>query len=193
MLISGPGPFVLRGVPALEAWHAWVSVPVCLLYEAALAGHTLLLSLGTDDKTFWAPVYQLLRLLAATDLVLATSTVTKALAMLWGLSGESSFGACLAQLFITHKSLVLLAMTVDCYMASYQPLCYRELLTQHVVGIVATVTVTLWPCSRDCLVVGSRHCPKYTMNTWVQLGWHVVIYAPTSGMDWLPCSLQPWT
>lgn len=130
-------------------------------------GCTLLLGLGPDDKIFWALVYQLLRLLAATDSVLATSTVTKALAMLWDLSGESSFGACLAQLFITHESSVLLAMTVDCYVATCQPPCYRALLTQHVVGIVATVTVTLWPCSRDCLAVGSRHCTISTVNTWV--------------------------
>ncbi|ELK09394.1 Olfactomedin-4 [Pteropus alecto] len=76
--------------------------------------------LCTSCSGFWQPM------------TLATSTVTKALAMLWSLSGESSFGACLAELFITHESLVLLAMTVDCYVVACQPLCYRALLTQHV-------------------------------------------------------------
>ncbi|KAL0629477.1 LOW QUALITY PROTEIN: Olfactory receptor 52H1 [Plecturocebus cupreus] len=66
------------------------------------------------DKALLAPMYQLLELLAAANFVLATSTVPKALAVLWGLSSEISFGACLAQLFAAHvasiaESSVLLA------------------------------------------------------------------------------------
>ncbi|XP_002708606.3 olfactory receptor 52D1-like [Oryctolagus cuniculus] len=151
VLISVPGPFVLLGVPGLEALHTWISVPVCLLYMAALAGNALLLWLVATDKALQAPMYQLLGLLAITDLILATSTVPKALAVLWGLSSEIPFGACLAQLFVAHvafiaESSVLLAMAVDRYVAICQPLRYGALLTQRVVGIVAVAAVTRGVC-----------------------------------------------
>ncbi|XP_007954356.1 olfactory receptor 52D1-like [Orycteropus afer afer] len=151
VLLSGPGPFVLLGVPGLEALHAWLSVPVCLLYMAALAGNVLLLGLVAADKTLQSPMYQLLGLLAFADLVLATTTVPKALAVLWGLSGEISFGACLAQVFVTHvafiaESSVLLAMALDRYVAICQPLHYAALLTQRVVGIVAVAAVARGAC-----------------------------------------------
>uniref|UniRef100_A0A8C6CU10 G-protein coupled receptors family 1 profile domain-containing protein n=1 Tax=Moschus moschiferus TaxID=68415 RepID=A0A8C6CU10_MOSMO len=139
-LSSGPGTFVLLGVPGMEALHAWLSVPVCLLYLAALVGNALLLGLVAADKALQRPMYQLLGLLAAADLVLATSTVPKALAVLWGLSGEISFQACLAQLFVAHvafiaESSVLLAMAVDRYVAICQPL-----------RIVAVAAVTRGAC-----------------------------------------------
>nr|XP_026256701.1 olfactory receptor 52D1-like [Urocitellus parryii] len=151
VLVSAPGPFVLLGVPGLEALHAWLSVPVCLLYMAALVGNALLLGLVAVDKALRAPMYQLLGLLAAADLILATSTVPKALAVLWGLSGEISFGACLTQLFVAHvafiaESSVLLAMAVDRYVAICQPLRYGALLTQRVVGIVAIAAVARGAC-----------------------------------------------
>lgn len=76
-LLSGPGPFILLGLPGEEALHAWISVPMCLLYMAALAGNALLLGLVAADKTLQAPMYQMLGLLAATKLVLAISTVPK--------------------------------------------------------------------------------------------------------------------
>ncbi|XP_049747310.1 olfactory receptor 52D1-like [Elephas maximus indicus] len=125
VLPPGAGPFVLLGMPGLEALHAWFSVPVCLLYMVALAGNSLVAA----DKSLWSPMYQLLGLLAAADFILATSTVPKALAVLWGRSGEISFGACLAQLFVTHvafiaESSVLLVMAVDHYVAICWPLCY---------------------------------------------------------------------
>ncbi|KAL1774198.1 olfactory receptor 52D1 [Sigmodon hispidus] len=149
--LSGPGPFVLLGVPGLKGLHAWLSVPVCLLYLASLVGNILLLGLVAIDKTLRAPMYQLLGLLAAADLILATSTVPKALAVLWGLSDEISFGGCLAQLFVAHvafiaESSVLLAMAVDRYVAICQPLRYGALLSQRVVGIVAVASVTRGAC-----------------------------------------------
>ncbi|KAL6088081.1 hypothetical protein STEG23_028938 [Scotinomys teguina] len=149
--LSGPGPFVLLGVPGLECLHAWLSVPMCLLYLASLVGNTLLLGLVAVDKTLWTPMYQLLGLLAAADLILATSTVPKALSVLWGLSSEISFGGCLAQLFVAHvafvaESSVLLAMAVDRYVAICQPLRYGALLSHRVVGIVAVAAVTRGAC-----------------------------------------------
>uniref|UniRef100_A0A8D2BEI0 G-protein coupled receptors family 1 profile domain-containing protein n=1 Tax=Sus scrofa TaxID=9823 RepID=A0A8D2BEI0_PIG len=154
VLVSEPGPFVLMGVPGMESLQVWLSLPMCLLYMAALEGNVLLLGLVAADKALQAPMYQLLGLLAAAHLVLATSTVPKAQAVLWGLSGEISFGACLAQLFVAHvafiaESSVLLAMAVDRYVAIRQPLRYRALLTQCVVGIVAAVAAVT---RDDCVV-----------------------------------------
>ncbi|XP_020917883.1 olfactory receptor 52D1-like [Sus scrofa] len=119
----------------MESLQVWLSLPMCLLYMAALAGNVLLLGLVAADKALQAPMYQLLGLLAAAHLVLATSTVPKAQAVLWGL-------------FIAESS-VLLAMAVDHYVAIRQPLRYRALLTQCVVGIVAAVAAVT---RGDCVV-----------------------------------------
>ncbi|KAF5918701.1 hypothetical protein HPG69_005737 [Diceros bicornis minor] len=152
VLISGPGPFVLLGVPGLVALHAWLSVPVFLLYMAALAGNALLLGRAAADKALRAPMYQLLGLLVATDLVLATSTVPKALAVLWSLSGEISFEACLAQLFVAHvafiaESSALLAMAVDHYVAILPASALQGTPDRYsVVGIVAVAAVTHGAC-----------------------------------------------
>ncbi|KAM7235828.1 hypothetical protein CapIbe_013014 [Capra ibex] len=150
-LSLGPGAFVLLGESGMDALHAWLSAPVCLLYLATLVGNTLLLGLAAADKALQRPMYQLLGLLTASDLVLATSTVPKALAVRRGLSGEISFQACLAQLFVAHvafiaESSVLWAMAVDCYMAMCRPLRYGALRAQCVVGIVAVAAVTRGAC-----------------------------------------------
>ncbi|XP_047609968.1 olfactory receptor 52B2-like [Phacochoerus africanus] len=151
VLVSEPGPFVLMVVPGMDSLQVWLSLPMCLLYMAALAGNVLLLGLVAADKALQAPMYQLLGLLEAAHSVLATSTVPEALAVLWGLSGEISFGACLTQLFVTHvaftaESSVLLTMAVDRYVAIHQPLRYGALLTQRVVGIVVVAAVTRDAC-----------------------------------------------
>ncbi|KAM9221797.1 olfactory receptor 52D1-like [Dugong dugon] len=186
VLPSGPGPFVLLGVPGLEALHAWLSVPVCLLYMAALAGKAFLLGLVVADKALRSPMYQLLGLLAAADLVLATSTVPKAPAVLWGLSGEISFGACLAQLFAAHaafiaESSVLLAMAVDRYVAICQPLCYAAMLTQHVVGTVAVAAVTRGACVMAPSVALLQRLPYCGRRAMPQT------YCEHMGVAWLAC------
>ncbi|KFO36072.1 Olfactory receptor 52D1 [Fukomys damarensis] len=162
VLMSGPGPFVLLGVPGLEALHTWLSVPMCLLYLAALTGNSLLLGLVVTDEALQTPMYQLLGLLAVADLVLATSTVPKALTVLWGLSSEISFGACLAQLFVAHvafiaESSVLLAMAVDRYVAICQPLRYGALLTQRRLPYCGQRALPHTYCEHmgvDCLACG---------------------------------------
>ncbi|XP_001374527.3 olfactory receptor 52D1-like [Monodelphis domestica] len=148
---SGPGPFVLLGIPGLEGAHAWLSVPICLLYLVAIIGNSLLLVLMAVDPAFHAPMYQLLGMLAAADLVLSTATVPKALSVLWGFSGEISFGACLAQLFFAHvafvaESSVLLTMALDRYLAICWPLHYGTLLTPRVVGAAGVVALVRGMC-----------------------------------------------
>uniref|UniRef100_A0A7N4NLX1 G-protein coupled receptors family 1 profile domain-containing protein n=1 Tax=Sarcophilus harrisii TaxID=9305 RepID=A0A7N4NLX1_SARHA len=148
---SGPGPFVLLGIPGLEAAHVWLSVPVCLLYLAAVIGNSLMLVLVAADPALQAPMYQLLGLLAAADLVLSTATVPKALAVLWGFSGEISFRACLAQLFFAHvafvaESSLLLTMAVDRYLAICRPLHYGTLLTPRVVGAAGVIALVRGTC-----------------------------------------------
>uniref|UniRef100_A0A4X2KAV5 G-protein coupled receptors family 1 profile domain-containing protein n=1 Tax=Vombatus ursinus TaxID=29139 RepID=A0A4X2KAV5_VOMUR len=148
---SGPGPFVLLGIPGLEAAHAWLSVPVCLLYLAAVIGNSLLLALVIADPALQAPMYQLLGQLAAADLVLSTATVPKALTVLWGFSGEISFGACLTQLFFAHvafvaESSVLLTMALDRYLAICWPLHYGTFLTPRVVRAAGMVALARGAC-----------------------------------------------
>lgn len=130
-----------------------------------LVGNTLL-GLVAVDTALQAPMYQLLGLLEAADLILATSTVPKALAVLQGLLDEISFGGCLAQLFVAHvafiaESSVLLATAVDHYVAVCLPLCYGALLSQRMVGIVAVAAVTRGACVMAPSVVLLQRLPFY--------------------------------
>ena len=88
-----------------------------------------------------------------------------ALAVLWGLSDEISFGTCLAQLlvvqvaFITEAS-VLLTVAVDYYPAICQPL-HCLLLTQRVASLVAVAVVTCGACMMMPLVVLFQRLPYF--------------------------------
>uniref|UniRef100_A0A6I8N3I8 Olfactory receptor n=2 Tax=Ornithorhynchus anatinus TaxID=9258 RepID=A0A6I8N3I8_ORNAN len=134
-----PASFLLQGIPGLEGLHLWLSIPTCLMYILALLGNSALLFLILLDRNLHTPMFLFLAMLAGADLALSTSTVPKTLSVLWALSQEISFHACLAQMFFVHvtfiaESTILLAMAFDRYMAICRPLHYPAILTTAVTG-----------------------------------------------------------
>ncbi|XP_009917561.2 olfactory receptor 52B2-like [Haliaeetus albicilla] len=143
---SHPAFFILVGIPGMEKSHTWISIPVCMMYSAALLGNSVLLLTIVKERSLHEPMYIFLCMLAVCDLLLSTATVPKTLSVLWSLSTQISFSGCLAQIFSIYfvfvaESAVLLAMAFDRYIAICDPLRYMTILTRSVVGKVGVVAL----------------------------------------------------
>ncbi|KAM7085572.1 olfactory receptor OR51C1-like [Molossus nigricans] len=147
--------FLLTGVPGLEAFHVWISIPFCFLYITALSGNSLILFAIVTQPSLHEPMYYFLSMLSTTDLGLSISTLVTVLGIFWFNARKISFNACLLQMFFIQlftvmESSVLLAMAFDRFVAISNPLRYASVLTdlkiaQIGVAIVTRGTLTLTP------------------------------------------------
>ncbi|XP_019489254.1 PREDICTED: olfactory receptor 52K1 [Hipposideros armiger] len=142
-----PAAFLLIGIPGLEHLHIWISIPFCFAYTLALLGNCTLLFVIRVDATLHEPMYLFLAMLAATDLIVTSTTLPKMLAIFWFRDQEINFYACLVQMFFLHsfsimESAVLLAMAFDCYVAICKPLHYTTILTRPLITKIGVVAMT---------------------------------------------------
>ncbi|XP_036115428.1 olfactory receptor 51F2-like [Molossus molossus] len=147
--------FLLTGVPGLEAFHVWISIPFCFLYITALSGNSLILFAIVTQPSLHEPMYYFLSMLSTTDLGLSISTLVTVLGIFWFNARKISFNACLLQMFFIQlftvmESSVLLAMAFDRFVAISNPLRYASVLTdlkiaQIGVAIITRGTLTLTP------------------------------------------------
>nr|XP_003412108.1 olfactory receptor 52B2 [Loxodonta africana] len=147
LTIFHPAVFVLLGIPGLEAYHTWLSIPLCLMYITAVLGNSLLMVVIITERSLHEPMYFFLSMLAMTDIMLSTTTVPKALAIFWLHSHDIVFDACVTQVFFVHmifvgESAILLAMAFDRFVAIRAPLRYTAVLTWPVVRRIALGIVT---------------------------------------------------
>uniref|UniRef100_A0A8D1Y4J2 Olfactory receptor n=1 Tax=Sus scrofa TaxID=9823 RepID=A0A8D1Y4J2_PIG len=153
---SNTGSFTLLGIPGLEPYHVWISIPFCLIYLVAIVGNSILLYLIAVEHSLHAPMFFFLAMLAVTDLVLSTTCVPKTLSIFWLGPQKISFPGCLTQLFFLHYSFVLdsailMAMAFDRYVAICSPLRYTTILTpkttvKMAVGIFLRSFCVIVPC-----------------------------------------------
>nr|XP_012805600.1 olfactory receptor 52H1-like [Jaculus jaculus] len=132
------GPFILSGIPGLEQYHSWISLPFFFIYLVAIVGNSTLLYLIAVEPSLHTPMFFFLSMLAMTDLILSTTCVPKTLSIFWFGPQKISFPGCLTQLFFLHYSFVLdsailLAMAFDRYVAICFPLRYATILTPSAV------------------------------------------------------------
>ncbi|XP_031240379.1 olfactory receptor 52B2 [Mastomys coucha] len=149
--IIHPAVFVLVGIPGLEAYHTWLSIPLCLMYVTAVLGNSMLIMVIITERTLHEPMYFFLSMLAITDILLSTTTVPKALTIFWLHAHNIAFDACVTQVFFVHtmfvgESAILLAMAFDRFVAICAPLRYATVLTWPVVGRIALAIVIRSVC-----------------------------------------------
>ncbi|KAM5318381.1 LOW QUALITY PROTEIN: olfactory receptor 51G2-like [Glossophaga mutica] len=137
--------FILMGIPGLEAEHIWISIPFCLMYIIIFIENGLILHVIQIDAVLHQPMYFFLAMLAFVELGVSVSTMPTVLGIfLFGIH-DISFGGCLLQMFSMHsftlmESGVLLAMSIDRFVAIYSPLRYTALLTiPRITGMGATI------------------------------------------------------
>uniref|UniRef100_A0A8C6FHD3 Olfactory receptor n=1 Tax=Moschus moschiferus TaxID=68415 RepID=A0A8C6FHD3_MOSMO len=148
------GAFTLLGIPGLEQYQVWISIPFCLIYFVAIVGNSILLM--AMEHSLHAPMFFFLSMLVITDLILSTTCVPKTLSIFWFGPQRISFPGCLTQLFFLHFSFVLdssilMAMAFDRYVAICSPLRYNTILTPRTivkiaVGISFRSFCVIFPC-----------------------------------------------
>ena len=131
--------FFLVGIPGLEESQHWIALPLCVLYLLALLGNVTILFTIWTDPSLQQPMYLFLAMLSGIDLVLASSTAPKTLAVLLVHAHEIGYTACLVQMFFIHafssmESGVLVAMALDRYVAICRPLYHSTILHPRVIG-----------------------------------------------------------
>ncbi|XP_006885735.1 PREDICTED: olfactory receptor 52B2-like [Elephantulus edwardii] len=138
--------FLLTGVPGLEDFHIWISIPFSFMYLLAVIGNGLVIMVVVWDRSLHEPMYLFLAMLAFNDILLCTVTVPQMLLIFWQGPLPSTFPACLTQMFFVHalflsESAVLLAMAFDRYVAICEPLHYATLLTGSLICKVGLALV----------------------------------------------------
>ncbi|XP_004447332.1 olfactory receptor 51A7-like [Dasypus novemcinctus] len=126
--------FLLIGFPGMQEAHIWLSIPIYLMYFLAMLGNCTILFLIKTKSSLHEPMYYFLTILAFSDLGLSFSSVPTMLRVfLFNATGISS-NACFAQEFFIHgfssmESSILLVMSIDRFIAIYNPLRYTSILT----------------------------------------------------------------
>ncbi|XP_076970875.1 olfactory receptor 51J1-like [Tamandua tetradactyla] len=129
-----PKTFILLGIPGLKGEYNWISIPFCLMYIIIFLGNGTILYVIRRDPGLHQPIYLFLAMLALAEIGVSASTLPTVLGIfLFGIT-EISFDSCLLQMFSIHsfsimESAVLLAMSVDRFVAIYSPLRYTAILT----------------------------------------------------------------
>ncbi|XP_048216347.1 olfactory receptor 52N5 [Perognathus longimembris pacificus] len=140
-----PDSFILNGIPGLEAFHVWISLPLCTMYVIALAGNLGLVYLIYNEEPLHRPMYFFLAMLSLIDLLTCSTTLPNALCIFWFNLKEINFNACLVQMFFVHgftgvESGVLMLMALDRYVAICYPLRYATILTNTVIAKAGLAT-----------------------------------------------------
>ncbi|XP_007533493.2 olfactory receptor 51A4-like [Erinaceus europaeus] len=129
-----PKYFLLTGLPGLEAQYPWFIFPFCSIYVVALVGNGLILAVIKKNMSLHQPMYLFLAMLALAELGVSASTLPTVLGIFLFGANQIGSDACLLQMFSIHsfsimESGVLLAMSVDRFVAIYNPLRYTAILT----------------------------------------------------------------
>ncbi|KAM9170884.1 olfactory receptor 52E2-like [Pangshura tecta] len=144
---SEPSPFILMGIPGLDAAHIWISIPFSTFYIIGLFGNFMLLFVIGKEQTLHKQMHLLLCMLALTDIGMSTSVVPKALCIFWFNMKGITLGGCLTQMSFIHtvsamQSAVLVTMAFDRYVAICNPLRYGTILTNARIAKLGLVGLT---------------------------------------------------
>ncbi|XP_040820105.1 olfactory receptor 51I2-like [Ochotona curzoniae] len=145
--ISSTSSFTFTGFPEMEDLEPWLAALLLLLYAISIVGNTLILFIVKEEQSLHQPMYYFLSLLSINDLGVSFSTLPTVLAAMCFHVSETTFEACLSQMFFIHffswsESGILLAMSFDRYVAICNPLRYSTVLTDtHVAHIAIYIII----------------------------------------------------
>ncbi|KAM9034088.1 olfactory receptor 52B2-like [Sarcophilus harrisii] len=134
--IPQPVVFVLAGIPGLESYHHWFSLPFFLVFIIAVIGNITIIFIIHVEKSLHEPMFLLLAMLSTVDLSLVSATVPRMLGIFWLDAKEISIKGCLTQMFFipsfyVMESGILLAMAFDRFVAICNPLRYTTILANN--------------------------------------------------------------
>ncbi|XP_044129731.1 olfactory receptor 51G2-like [Bufo gargarizans] len=137
---------VLVGIPGLEHIYSWIFIPFCFVYIISLIGNGILFFLTKTDESLQTPMYDLVSMLALTDLGLSLVTIPTVLGVFFLESLRLPVPLCLLQMFLIHslsvmESSVLLTMAYDRFVAICNPLRYSSLLSRSLISKLGLLMV----------------------------------------------------
>ncbi|XP_069891449.1 olfactory receptor 52I2-like [Dipodomys merriami] len=132
--MESPATFILVGIPGLQSSYLWLAIFLSAMYTTALLGNSLIMTVICMDSTLQEPMYCFLCVLAAVDIVMASSVVPKMVSIFCSGDSSISFHGCFTQMYFVHAATavetgLLLAMAFDRYVAICKPLHYSRILT----------------------------------------------------------------
>ncbi|XP_042542782.1 olfactory receptor 52I2-like [Dipodomys spectabilis] len=132
--MESPAAFILVGIPGLQSSYLWLAIFLSAMYTIALLGNSLIMTVICMDSTLQEPMYCFLCVLAAVDIVMASSVVPKMVSIFCSGDNSISFNGCFTQMYFVHAATavetgLLLAMAFDRYVAICKPLHYSRILT----------------------------------------------------------------
>uniref|UniRef100_A0A8D1DTM0 Olfactory receptor n=1 Tax=Sus scrofa TaxID=9823 RepID=A0A8D1DTM0_PIG len=150
-----PATLQLTGIPGMQTGQAGVALVFCICYLISITGNLTILALVTGEPALHQPMYYFLSMLSLNDLGVSFSTLPTVLAVFCFNYHHVGFDACLVQMFFIHtfsftESGILLAMSLDRFVAICDPLRYASVLTHNRIlamglGILAKSFTTLFP------------------------------------------------
>ncbi|XP_078515152.1 olfactory receptor 51A4-like [Lissotriton helveticus] len=127
--------FVLTGLEENDPTDIWIPILICSLYGVMTLGNISILYIIKTKPSLHSPMYYFLSVLAATDLALSMTTMPTMFSVFLLGSREIHIDACLCQVYFLNmftimESGVLLAMSVDRFIAIWNPLRYFSILSK---------------------------------------------------------------
>ncbi|XP_036740853.2 olfactory receptor 51A4-like [Manis pentadactyla] len=164
--------FFLIGIPGMEHAHIWISIPICLMYLIAILGNCTILFFIKTETSLHEPMYYFLSMLAISDLGLIISSLPTTLRVFLFNATEISPDACFAQEFFIHgfsamESSVLLIMSIDRFIAIYNPLRYTSILTSAriiKIGLAFAILCLLLILPFPFILKRLRYCKKSLLS-----------------------------
>ncbi|XP_017362770.1 olfactory receptor 51I1 [Cebus imitator] len=150
-----PETLQLMGIPGIQTGLTWIALIFCILYTISIVGNLSILALVFWEAALHQPMYYLLSMLALNDLGVSLSTLPTVISTFCFNYNHVGFNACLVQMFFIHtfsftESGILLAMSLDRFVAICDPLRYATVLTHNRIlavglGILTRSFSTLFP------------------------------------------------
>uniref|UniRef100_A0A8C9D7J6 Olfactory receptor n=1 Tax=Panthera leo TaxID=9689 RepID=A0A8C9D7J6_PANLE len=138
--------FFLVGFPGLREWRRLLVLPLTFLYVTIISANVLVIHTVVAQRSLHQPMYMLIALLLAVNICTATAVMPKMLEGFVHYANPMSLHGCLDQMFCIYFTLLdynlLLAMALDRYVAICHPLCYTDLITSHLLGVLAILALT---------------------------------------------------
>ncbi|ELW71805.1 Olfactory receptor 52I1 [Tupaia chinensis] len=185
--VETPDTFVLVGIPGLHSSHLWLAISLSAMYTIALLGNTLIMTVIWMDSSLQEPMYCFLCVLAAVDIVMASSVVPKMVSLF------CSRDSCISMYFVHSATAVesglLLAMAFDRYVAICKPLHYKRILTLQVMlalNVIITIRAVIFMTPLSWMV---SHLPFCGSNVVLHSYCEHIAVAKLACADPLPSSL----
>ncbi|XP_008852360.2 olfactory receptor 52I2-like [Nannospalax galili] len=192
--VGPPATFFLVGIPGLQSSYLWLAISLSAMYTTALLGNTLIMTVICMDSTLQEPMYCFLCVLAAVDIVMASSVAPKMVSIFSSGDGSISFNACFTQMYFVHTSTavetgLLLAMAFDRYVAICKPLHYTRILTPKMMLGVCVTIISRAVLSVTPLIWMLSHLPFCSSNVVPHSYCEHMAIAKLSCADPMPSSL----